>query len=581
MDAINEFFRNLATKLKLPAFFKGNTLILNNLFLAAIVLVLVIVLILVIVLVPSKKKKEEPAAKATALSAKDEDEEPDLASIKPAEEEEEDEVIAPAPVEEAEEEAPEVIEEEPVEEAEEEAAPEEPAEEIEEAPVEEVEETPVEDEAAEEAEEEPAPEVIEEEPAEEAFEEAAEEEVPVAVEEPEEAAAEEDVAEEEPAEEAEVIEEEPVEAIAVEEEPEEEAVIEEAPVEEEPAPEVIEEEPVAEEAPIEEEVKEESEEIAVAEAEPTEEAPAEEPVTEETAKEEPAKKAPAKQEKKAVAPKASKKPVKNEIAAAKESGNMANEKEVKAKKPETKTVGKYEILERKGSFYFLLKANNGQLLAESPSYTTEVGAKKAIETFKNAVISGEWTIDEDKNGNFRFILKASSRSQMRYYGEAYSTRQSAESSIQSVKKFAQNAIVKVVENTDTDAIAANDSATVFVPDPITEKSYKAGGKYEIIERSGNFYFILKANNGQLLLESPSFTSENGAKNGIETFKKAVEAGIYTIDEDKNGNFKFILRASSRSQIRYFGESYTTRQRAESSVNSVRSFAQKAILKKPE
>ncbi|MCR4726373.1 MAG: DUF1508 domain-containing protein [Clostridia bacterium] len=532
MVAINEFFKNLATKLKLPAFFKGNTFVFNNLFLALIVLILVIALILVIVLVPSKKKNKSGEESAPVSD-----------DAEPEEEAEPEEAVAE-----------EAVEEEPAEEAV--AVEEEPAEE---APAEEaVEEAPAEEEVA-----------VEEEP-EAVVEEAVAEEEPEVIEVAEEEAPAEETVEEAPAEEeiTAAAEEEPAEEAAIEEEPEA--------VAEEPA----EEEVAVEEEPAEVAVEEESAEEAVEEAPVAEEQAQEEPVEEEKAEEpaEEAAPAPVKEEKKA-APKA-KKSAKAEVAAAKEAPAP---KPIKAKKPsDGKTVGKYEILERNGSFYFLLKANNGQLLLESPSYTSEQGAKNGIETFKKAVDGGIYTIDEEKNGSFRFVMRASTRSQMRYYGESYSTRQSAESSIQSVKNFAQNAIIKVVENTDQDAVAANDSATVFVPDPITEKSYKAGGKYEIIELNpNNFHFLLKANNGQLLLESPSYTSEQGAKNAIETFKKAVETGIYTIDEDKNGNFKFILRASTRSQIRYFGESYSTRQRAESSVNSVRSFAAKAVLKKSE
>ena len=59
MVAFNDFFKNLAEKLKLPAFFKGNTLLFNNFFLALLVLVLLIALILVIVLVPNKKKADK------------------------------------------------------------------------------------------------------------------------------------------------------------------------------------------------------------------------------------------------------------------------------------------------------------------------------------------------------------------------------------------------------------------------------------------------------------------------------------------------------------------------------------------
>ncbi len=241
-----------------------------------------------------------------------------------------------------------------------------------------------------------------------------------------------------------------------------------------------------------------------------------------------------------------------------------------------KTSGKYEIVKRSGSFFFLLKANNGQLLLESSGYTSAAGAKKAIDTFKNAVEVGEFSIDEDKNGNFKFILRASAHSQMLYHGETYGTRQSAESAIQSVKNFAFKAAIKQMDDKDEfdDPAAATPVETL----PLTPADHKPGGKYEIEERDGNFYFLLKANNGQLLLESPAFTTEQGAKSGIDTFKKAADSGIFVVDVDKNGNYRFILRANARAQMRYFGESYSTRQSAESSVHSVRAFAQKAILK---
>ena len=239
-----------------------------------------------------------------------------------------------------------------------------------------------------------------------------------------------------------------------------------------------------------------------------------------------------------------------------------------------KVGGKYEIVKRNDAFYFLLKANNGQLLLESHAYTSLAGAKGGIDTFKNAVENGEFAIDEDKNGNFKFILRASARSQMLYHGETYATRQRAESAIGSVKNFAFTDVIKRMEEDDEDDSAATPVETL----PLKEEDHKEGGKYEIEERNGSFYFLLKANNGQLLLESPAFTTEQGAKSGIDTFKKAADTGFFVVDVDKKGKFRFILRANARAQMRYFGESYSTRQSAESSVHSVRSFAQKAILK---
>ena len=458
MNAFNEFFKGLAEKMNLPEFFKGTTLLFNNLFLVLLVLVCLIALLLVIFLVPGKKKKK---AAEEALAEENEE----LVEM-PAEEDLVEEVSA------------------------EETAP------VEEAPVEEVAE-------------ESAPEVVEEAPAEE----------PAPVEE----------AVEEPA----VEELAPVEEVA--EEPATEAV-------EEPAEEVVEapvEEPAAEEvaaAPVEEEAEEEYDEDAMDDNEDEDQDPIE--FIDEEDEEE------------------------AEAAAAKGEIKPAN-------------GGKYEIIKKHGGFYFLLKANNGQLLLESSGYTTLAGAKKAVDTFRNAVAVGEFSIDVDKNGNFKFILRTSARSQMHYHGETYASRQSAEKSILSVKRFAPTTVVKrMEENDEEDAV----ETMPVVTKPLQEGDHKMGGKYIIEERFGKFYFLLKANNGQLLLESPAFTSEQGAKSGIETFKKAADTGVFVTDMDKKGKFRFILRLNTRSHTRYFGESYSTRQSAENSVHSVRSFAQNAVLK---
>ena len=466
MNAFNEFFKNLAEKMNLPDFFKGNTLLFNNLFLVLFTALCLIALLLVIFLVPGKKKKKAAPVEEAAAEPLEE------VTDEPAEEP----VAEEAPVEVAEESAPEAVEE--------------PA-------------------------EEPAPEVIEE---------VAEEEAPV-----------EEVA---PVEEAPA--EEPVEEPVVEDVPAEEPAEEEVPAEESA--------PVVAEEPAEEPAPEEEEDIL------------DDGLTDEYSDDDEAED-----------------PIEFIDDDDDEPEEAEKPADAKAEKGEEKIKngGKYEIIKKHGGFYFLLKANNGQLLLESSGYTSVAGVKKAIETFKNAVEVGEFSIDVDKNGNFKFILRTSARSQMHYHGETYSTRTSAEKAILSVKKFAFKSIVKRAEENDEDDAV---ETIPVVTKPLAPEENKMGGKYIIEERFGKYYFLLKANNGQLLLESPAFTSEQGAIGGIETFKKAAATGIFVTDMDKKGKFRFILRLNARSHKHYFGESYSTRQSAENSVHSVRAFAQNAILK---
>ena len=102
-----------------------------------------------------------------------------------------------------------------------------------------------------------------------------------------------------------------------------------------------------------------------------------------------------------------------------------------------KTLGKFTInyIEDRG-YYFALLANNGQILFTSRFYASADSCEDAIITFKKAAYLGNFFIDSDKFGNFRFILKGTNTV---YVGESYKSKDSAVSSSESVQKFAKSA----------------------------------------------------------------------------------------------------------------------------------------------
>lgn len=247
-----------------------------------------------------------------------------------------------------------------------------------------------------------------------------------------------------------------------------------------------------------------------------------------------------------------------------------------AKDDTKKTSGKFETVLKSDGYRFYLIANNGQLLFESTGYTSANGAQKGIETFKKAVESGSFVVDEDKFGRFRFILNR------RYAGENYSTKAACESSIESVKNFSKTAAIlpyeyddaaekkyaesknSVIATVDWDAVEKEDSAK------------KPSGKFEIVKRADGYHYYLLANNGQLLFSSNGYASASYAKEAIQNFKKAVYIGNFMIDEDKFGRFRFILRGAGFSTA-YVGESYTTRAACEKIITSVKNFSRTAVV----
>ena len=67
--------------------------------------------------------------------------------------------------------------------------------------------------------------------------------------------------------------------------------------------------------------------------------------------------------------------------------------------------GKFEICEEKNEFCFYLLASNGQILYSSRYYANENACRKGIESFKRAAYVGNFFVDRDKFGNYRYVLK--------------------------------------------------------------------------------------------------------------------------------------------------------------------------------
>jgi uncharacterized protein YegP (UPF0339 family) len=96
------------------------------------------------------------------------------------------------------------------------------------------------------------------------------------------------------------------------------------------------------------------------------------------------------------------------------------------------------------------------------------------------------------------------------------------------------------------------------------------GKFEIKKaKDGQFYFHLKAGNGQNILASEMYREKNSAENGIESVKKnAPDDSRYERKEAKNGQFMFNLKAANH-QIIGTSETYTTAAARDHGIESVK------------
>ena len=249
----------------------------------------------------------------------------------------------------------------------------------------------------------------------------------------------------------------------------------------------------------------------------------------------------------------------------------------------SKAIGKYEFGLEVDGFHFYLIANNGQILFDSPSFTTLIGAINGMKTFKKTVAEGKFDVKVDKYNRYRFILAR------KYYGENYTSKEQCQKCVESVKKFASAA--KVLRyNPTKEEIAVFEAAknAKRTPDDIDWKAVERAeataqkmGKFEICqEDTQQFCFYLLANNGQILYSSRYYASEKACRDGIESFKRAAYVGNFFVDRDKFGNFRYVLK-NIGSAPAFMGESYDNKPQCEKIIDSVKKFIVSATIELEE
>jgi uncharacterized protein YegP (UPF0339 family) len=104
------------------------------------------------------------------------------------------------------------------------------------------------------------------------------------------------------------------------------------------------------------------------------------------------------------------------------------------------------------------------------------------------------------------------------------------------------------------------------------------GKFEIKKaKNGEFYFHLKAGNGQIILSSEMYEAKASAENGIESVKKnSPEDSHYERKDTKNGQYMFNLKAANH-QIIGTSEAYTTTEARDHGIASVKENAPGAAV----
>ncbi len=104
------------------------------------------------------------------------------------------------------------------------------------------------------------------------------------------------------------------------------------------------------------------------------------------------------------------------------------------------------------------------------------------------------------------------------------------------------------------------------------------GKFELKKSSSNqFYFSLKAGNGEPILASEMYQSKTGAENGIQSVKtNAPFDSRYERKKAGDGQHFFVLKAANGEPIGR-SETYSSTSAMETGIASVKSNAPGAAL----
>lgn len=111
-----------------------------------------------------------------------------------------------------------------------------------------------------------------------------------------------------------------------------------------------------------------------------------------------------------------------------------------------------------------------------------------------------------------------------------------------------------------------------VEKPNLKPSKKLNGKWVVEKLSeGEFASHLLASNGEVMLTSEIYTTDEGARNGIATIIRGVESANFVIYQDKNKNYYYKIKTAN-NRLLCVGEIYKSKDGCLKAVESVKRIA---------
>ena len=139
--------------------------------------------------------------------------------------------------------------------------------------------------------------------------------------------------------------------------------------------------------------------------------------------------------------------------------------------------------------------------------------------------------------------------------------------------------VKEEKKPATKPVAKKAPAKKVEEKPIEEvkQPKKKVGKWTVeFKGHGEYLSKLLASNGEVMLSSEIYTTEEGARGGIATIIKGVDSGKFVIYQDKNKNYYYKLKTAN-NRLLCVGEIYKSKDQCLKAVESVKRIAKDSTI----